>query len=60
MKEVIKELYELKPLELMKIQGLHIRRVPGGWIFETPDSDGNGWNPVFVPFNNEFQPKEKP
>lgn len=53
--KTIKELYSMAPLSVMKLPGLRIRRVPGGWIFEMPDSDMNGWNPVFVPLNNEWK-----
>ena len=60
MEDCVKELYELKPMQVKKLdEGLYVRRVPGGWIFETPDSDGHRWTPVFVPFDNEFQERPK-
>lgn len=37
----------------LKIGGLEVRRVPGGWLYGCPSFG------VFVPFNNEFMPKEE-
>ena len=43
------ELYKMNLGDWIKLSGLEVLRVPGGWIFATP----NGM--CFVPFNNEFQ-----
>ena len=56
-----KELYSMKCLEFKKIEQNpgsnwghvhYVQRVPGGWLFYDIKD-----NRVFVPFNNEFQPK---
>ena len=53
-----KELYDLKLHEWVYYDklSLTIIRVPGGWLY---DSSRNGYTALtFVPWNNEFQPKE--
>ena len=35
-------------------QTLHVTRVPGGWIYETPSNEEGFYTPVFVPYSNEF------
>lgn len=47
-----KQIYDLKLGEEVRC-GFYICRVPGGWIF----GQGNGGAAVFVPWNNEFEPK---
>jgi hypothetical protein len=55
------ELYKLKCHELLHdVDSIHegqftALRVPGGWIYSHWRA-GNP-NPVFVPFDNEFQPR---
>jgi len=49
----MKELYELKLHETCQESGVHVLRVPGGWIYTT-----NTYRSTFVPFSNEFKPKE--
>lgn len=62
-----KEMYEL---ELNKIINMNvyvdewasIRRVPGGWIYFTKEYTSSGelnGSSVFVPYSDEFKPKEK-
>ena len=36
--------------EIMTDSGMSVTRVPGGWIYCMLGS-----NPIFVPYNNEFQ-----
>jgi len=40
----------------IKALNKNVSRVPGGWLFEDwDDSLGRTYNPVFIPFDNEFQ-----
>jgi nitrogen fixation protein len=41
------------------ILGTEITRVAGGWLYTTFNLHRNVVSTVFVPFNNEFQLKEK-
>ena len=58
-----KTIYDLKLHEYIHTEGnnIYVTRVPGGWIYETINSEinmgenNNIYRPVFVPFNNEFQ-----
>ena len=49
-------IYQMKLHQQEKVHdGLMVTRVPGGWIYETPDASGQYWSSCFVPFDNEFQ-----
>lgn len=51
-------IYKLGLFGTMFIRAMskQVTRVPGGWIFEDwDDRIGRPYNPIFVPFNNEFQ-----
>jgi len=54
----IEKLYELEPLEEINIEGRNFLRVPGGWRLLDYGA-GRNRTSCFIPFNNEFQPKEK-
>lgn len=69
----MKDIYSLELLEMTRFDTdtdcyTTITRVPGGWIFtENYDSffDGSkntntNMSSVFVPYNDEFKPKEEP
>lgn len=48
-------IYNLELHEVTVItNGLHVTRVPGGWIYES-FIDEVSISSTFVPFNNEFQ-----
>ena len=44
-------------VQIEVVDALHVRRVPGGWIYTEYDKDGEDTyiSSVFVPFNNEFK-----
>ena len=57
---MIEKLYELEPLEEINIEGRNFLRVPGGWrLLDYGVGDWRNRTSCFIPFNNEFQPKEK-
>ena len=45
------DLYNMQLNEVIYMDYVNIRRVPGGWIYEYKHMDAA----VFVPFHNEFQ-----
>jgi hypothetical protein len=57
-----KTIYELKLHEIIEaVEGLWVRRVPGGWIYTEPEPDSS----VFVPYTkhltgDEFDAAAKP
>lgn len=54
-----KELYEMKLHEEKELgEWSYVVRVPGGWIYQTTNDDYDVLSQVFIPWHNEFQPKE--
>lgn len=49
---VMPNIYNMKLHERIKIDGMRIMRVAGGWIYDEINN-----TQVFVPFNNEFMIK---
>ena len=50
------DVYALKLHESVSKTGVQATRVPGGWLYALWNWDKDTWHePVFVPFNNEFQ-----
>lgn len=45
----------MKLNDVLELDKLSIRRVPGGWIYERMEPQVNVLETTFVPFNNEFQ-----
>lgn len=56
----VDDIYKLKLHQSTNIaEGIIVTRVPGGWIYEFQKPQVNILQPVFVPFNNEFQNKPR-
>lgn len=59
------DIYKLKLHDQSRLFDLLVTRVPGGWIYRFTDLQESGnsvavsCSQVFVPFSNEFQPKQK-
>ena len=54
-----KSIYDLELHEETSSQGWYtITRVPGGWIYELRRPSSNILESVFVPYSDEFKPKE--
>jgi len=56
-----KTIYDLELHEgLMMCDEIRVNRVSGGWIYTTFRLDSNTMSSVFVPFDDEFDPDNKP
>lgn len=55
-----KNIYNLGLHELIEVPKFGcVIRVPGGWIYTRQEPQVNIANPVFIPFNDEFQDKQQ-
>lgn len=50
-----KSIYELGLHQTTELNGIFIRRVPGGWLYEPTEGDIYS---TFVPYDNEFDKPE--